>query len=127
MVTQTPSFLFEDLRPHFFSVCSDLVIAFASVGDVQRAALAAVSVRGSIVHRAPQTAEIATFEIGRRRGVRQEYATHFARGTDIYNLFNGFRFFWFVSADNAAILNHCFERSEIVGWDIQTCCNTCCE
>lgn len=56
--------------------------------------------------------------------MRQEYATHFAWRTAIYNerdIYNGFRFrffrFWF-SASNVAVLNERFERSEIFRWDI---------
>ena len=85
--------------------------------------MASVSVRGAILNGAPQAAEVAPLEIGRRRGVRQEYAADFARRAGIYN---GFWFwFWFfrfcffdVSADYFAILYERFERSEIFRWDI---------
>ena len=106
---------------------STLVAAFAAcVGEGQWAALASDSVRGAILHGAPQAAEVAALEIGRGRGVRQEYATDFARGAAIYNwrdIYNWFRFwFWFfrffVSADKVTILYERFERSEIFGWDI---------
>ena len=105
----------------FFGGC--LVAAFAAgFGEGQRAALASLSVRGAILNGAPQAAEVAALEIGRWRGVRQEYATHFAWRTAIYNLYNWFRFwfrFWFdVSADYFAVLNERFERGEIFGWDI---------
>ena len=85
--------------------------------------MASLSVRGAILNGAPQAAEVAALEIGRWRGVRQEYAANFTRGTAIYNLYNWFRFwfwFWFfdVSADYFAVLNERFERGEIFGRDV---------
>ena len=87
--------------------------------------MASLSVRGAILNGAPQAAEVAALEIGRWRGVRQEYATHFAWRTAIYNLYNWFWFwfrffrFWFdVSADYFAVLNERFERGEIFGRDV---------
>ena len=108
----------------FFGGC--LVAVFAAhFGDGQRAALASLSMRGAILNGAPQAAEVAALEIGRWRGVRQEYATHFAWRTAIYNLYNWFWFwfrffrFWFdVSADYFAVLNERFERGEIFGRDV---------
>ena len=98
-----------------------LIEAFAAgVGDCQRATLATVSVRGAILHGAPQAAQVAALEIGRGRGMRQEYAAHFTWRTNIYNWFR-FWFFWFwfdVSADYLAVLYERFERSEIFGRDI---------
>ena len=100
---------------------STSIAAFtACVGNGQRAALASVSVRGAILHGAPQAAEVAALEIGRGRGMRQENATYFTWRADIYNLYDGFRFwFWFwFSASNVTVLNERFERSEIFRWDI---------
>ena len=105
---------------------TSIAVLAAGFGEGQRAALASVSVRGAILNGAPQAAEVAALEIGRGRGVRQEYATDFARGAAIYNwrdIYNWFRFwFWFfrffVSADKVTILYERFERSEIFGWDI---------
>ena len=99
---------------------TSIAVLAAGFGEGQRAALASVSVRGAILHGAPQAAQVAALEIGRGRGMRQEYAAHFTWRTDIYNWF-WFRFFrfWFdVSADYLAVLNERFERSEIFGWDI---------
>ena len=106
----------------FFGGC--LVAVFAAhFGDGQRAALASLSMRGAILNGAPQAAEVAALEIGRWRGMRQEYATHFAWRTAIYNWFRfWFRFFGFwvfdVSADYLAVLYERFERSEIFGRDV---------
>jgi hypothetical protein len=101
---------------------TSIAVLAAGFGEGQRAALASVSVRGAILNGAPQAAEVAALEIGRWRGVQQEYAANFTRGTGIYNWFwFWFRFFrfWFdVSADYLAVLNERFERSEIFGWDI---------
>ena len=103
-----------------FSVAGLIAAFAASVGNYQRATLASVAVRGAILHGTPQAAQVAALEIGRGRGMRQEYAADFARGAGIYNWFR-FWFFWFwfdVSADYLAVLNERFERSEIFGWDI---------
>ena len=100
---------------------TSIAVLAAGFGEGQRAALASVSVRGAILNGAPQAAEVAALEIGRRRGVRQEYAADFTRGTGIYNWFwfwFRFRFRFDVSADYLAVLNERFERSEIFRWDI---------
>ncbi len=107
------------ILPQVFSQC--LVEAFtACAGDYQRAALASVSVRGTILNGAPQAAEVAALEIGRWRGVRQEYAADFTWGAAIYNWRNIYNFwffrFWFVGADNASILNERFKGCKLFRW-----------